>query len=136
MGPIKVMKAEVTYQCPSWEFCNEMLHGGLTTGNKTCRFCIKQRGACYCCLHDKALNVHSDGTVDKCKECLGDTKGWFKKPAQVISTVTESTKINPQVIVKSAADQMLKVTKQLISEGYPSELAMKLAHDLVAKGGW
>ena len=113
-----------------------MLHGGLTVGSKMCRFCVKQRGTSYCCLYDKALNVHGDGTVDKCKECLGDTKGWFKKPVQVINAAIESTKINPQAIVKSAADQMLKVTKQLISEGYPLELAMKLAHDLVAKGGW
>ena len=135
MATLKIMKAEVKYQCPAWEFCNEMLHGGLTTGNKTCRFCVKQRGTCRCVLYDKTLNVHGDGTVDKCKECLSVTKGWFKKSAHVVDTVEAAPNVDLQAVIKSAADQMQKVMKQLMSQGYPAEMAMKVAHDLVAKGG-
>lgn len=136
MATLKIMKAEVTYQCPAWEFCNEMLHGGLTTGNKTCRFCVKQRGTCYCALHDKTLNVHADGTVDKCKDCLGVTKGLFKPKVHVVNAVDTKPDVNPKDIVKAAADQMQKATKQLMNDGYTAELALKMAHDLVAKGGW
>lgn len=136
MGSLKIMKAEVKYQCPSWEFCNEMLQGGLNAGNKTCRFCVKSRGTCRCVLYDKTLNVHGDGTVDKCKECLGVTKGLFKKSTHVVDTVEAKPNIDPQTIVKMTADQMQKVMRQLINQGYPAEMALKMAHDLVAKGGW
>ena len=93
MAALKIMKAEVKYQCPSWEFCNEMLQGGLNAGKRTCRFCFKQRGTCYCALHDKMLNVHPDGLVDKCKECLGATKGLFKPKVHEVDCTSDGQTI-------------------------------------------
>ena len=87
-------------------------------------------------LHDKTLNVHADGTVDKCKACLGVTKGLFKPKCHVVDTVETKPEINPKDIVKSAADKMQKTIKELMKQGYPCDLAVKMAHDLVAKGGW
>lgn len=136
MGALKIMKAEVTYQCPSWEFCNEMLHGGLSTGSRTCRFCVKQRGTCFCTLHGKTLNVHPDGAVDKCKDCLGVTKGLFKSKCHEVNVVDTAPEVDPKDIVRAAADNMQKVIKLMISQGYPVDIAVKAAHDLTVKGGW
>ena len=136
MATLRTMKATVKYQCPNWEFCNEMQLGGLQAGKRTCRFCQKSRGQAYCCLHDEKLNVHPSGTVDKCKACLGQTKGWArKKPAQVIDTVEDTLPaIQPKAVVKQTADSMLRKIRQLCKEGLPAELAIKIAHDDVVKG--
>lgn len=136
MAALKIMKAEVKYQCPGWEFCNEMLNSGLTTGTNTCRFCVKRRNQHYCCLHDEALHTHADGTVDKCKACLGSTKTLFKPKVQEIDATDKVPEVNPRAVIKSTADQMQKLIKQLLGQGYPAEMAVKAAHETITKGGW
>lgn len=138
MGALKVCKAEVTFQCPNWGYCNEMLYGGLQSGNNKCRFCVSRGRQTKCLLHDKSLMVNNDGTVNKCKECLGKTTGWFNaKTTQVdLSTRSPEYKVDVKQIVKSTADNMQKAIKQLMNEGYPADIAIKAAHDLISKGGW
>ena len=135
MAAIRKMKAEVTYQCPNWEHCNEMLMGGMQHGKKTCRFCQKTRSRAYCCLHDQELKVHANGIVDKCAVCLGETKGWFSKPAQFIGEVEEDPMehIDPRRLMKLTADSMLRNAQKLIKDGYPTDIALKVAHELVVK---
>jgi hypothetical protein len=121
------MKAEVKYQCPNWEFCNEQSIG-MQAGKRCCRFCQKSRGKAYCCLHDEQLHVHSSGEIDKCKTCLGQTRKVFGKPAvQFIDTTDASPKIDPKEIVNATVNDFVKLLNKLRKEGYPIDLAIKLA---------
>lgn len=138
MAALRVCKAEVKFQCPNWDRCNEIKYGGYTAGKNTCRFCVTKGRQTMCLLHNKHLTTNNDGTVNKCKECLGKTTGIFgPKLTQVtLDSSVEMPPPNVKDIVKTTADNMQKVLKQLLEEGYPQDMAIKATHDLIVKGGW
>lgn len=138
MGALLKCKAEVTFQCPNWDKCNEMLYGGMQAGNNKCRFCVSRGKQTMCLLHDRHLSVNADGTVNKCIECRGKTTGWFSgKTTQVnLGSSDSSQPVDVQRIVKATADNMSKAVKNMIKNGYPPSAAIDAAHDLIIKGGW
>lgn len=140
MGVLRKCRAEVTFQCPNWDLCNEMLYGGMQAGNNKCRFCVSRGKQTKCLLHDQFLTTNGDGTISKCRECHKGTTGLFGfKLTQVDLTESDnsiSTNVDVKQIVKSTADNMQKVIKKLMTDGYPCEMALKAAHDLIVKGGW
>lgn len=128
MATLRKMKAQVTYQCPNWEFCNEMAMGGLQPGKRCCRFCQQSRGRAYCCLHDEMLYVHSDGSIDKCGVCLGQTRRIFgNPPAQMIDATDPAPSIDAKTIINTTVSEFVKLLNQFRKEGYPTDLAIKLA---------
>jgi hypothetical protein len=133
MAPILKMKAEVTYQCPNWEFCNEQLLGGFQAGKRCCRFCQKSRGKAYCCLHDEMLRVHDSGEIDKCPTCLGETRKRFGKPkVQVIEAIDDAApQINIKALVNATITEYAKTLRSLVKQGCPVDIAIKQAATIV-----
>ena len=136
MAALRKCKAEVTYQCPNWDLCNEMQYSGMRAGKNTCRFCSKRGKSARCLLHDEVLTVNEDGSVKKCRKCTGHTSGLISQKVTSDLTASSSPKIDVKQLVKVTADNMQKMMKQLLNEGYPIEMAMKAAHDTIVKGGW
>jgi hypothetical protein len=74
------------------------------------------------------LYVHDDGSIDKCSTCLGQTRRMFgNPPAQMIDATDPAPKIDAKTIINTTVNEFVKLLNQFRKEGYPTDLAIKLA---------
>ena len=122
---MKRVKTTVNYKVPDWEFCNCSRLGKPT--KDMCRFCVKHGKNCVCVLHNMPLDVVEGILVKKDIACIKATAGF---PSEVEDTI----KVDPKTVMKMTLQEYRKAYKQLIAQGYPDNMADKLAQQMTMGG--
>ena len=123
---MKCIKTVVTYKVPDWQFCNHSGKGAFT--KDVCRFCVKHGKVHVCVLHNMPLNVTEGILINKCPACCKATAG-FK------SVVEDSeVRVNPKDIMKLTMQEYRRIYRQLMDQGYPANMADKLAQQTILGG--
>lgn len=119
---MKSIKSNVTYKVPHWNYCNvDRLDMDATPSKQVCQFCIKERGGYRCALYNKPL--YGNGTeIQKLPQCCKATAGF----ASVIEP-EEAPTIQPKDLMKAAIELYSKTVNDLISQGYPRQIAEQVA---------
>lgn len=123
---MKRIKTTVTYKVPEWGYCNHSSFGRPT--QSVCRFCVKHKGTYVCALHNMPLDI-TDGTlIAKTRECVKATAGFESKVED------NDMQVDPKSVMKLTMQEYRKAYKKLIAQGYPDNMADKLAMQLVLGG--
>lgn len=123
---MKCVKTEVTYKVPDWQFCNHSKLGKPT--KDVCRFCVKHGKAHVCVMHNMPLDVTEGILINKCMACVKATAGF--------RSVVEDTevRVDPKDVMRLAINKYRQAYSQLISQGYPADMADKLAYKSILGG--
>lgn len=125
---MKRICTKVTYRVPDWEFCNHQ--ASLTRASKEkCRFCVKHGGKHICVLYNMPLDTCEGHLVKKDIECYRATAGY----ASVVEDTPE-VNIDPRDIMRLTIQEYRKVYNALIAQGYPANMADKLAQQSILGG--
>lgn len=122
---MKRVKTTVNYKVPDWEFCNCSRLGKPT--KDMCRFCVKHGKNYVCVLHNMPLDVVEGILVKKDMACIKATAGF---PSKVEDTI----QVDPKTVMKMTLQEYRKAYKQLIAQGYPDNMADKLAQQMTMGG--
>lgn len=122
---MKRVKTTVNYKVPDWEFCNGSRLGKPT--KDMCRFCVKHGKNYVCVLHNMPLDVVEGILVKKDMACIKATAGF---PSEVEDTI----QVGPKTVMKMTLQEYRKAYKQLIAQGYPDNMADKLAQQMTMGG--
>ena len=122
---MKLVKTTVNYKVPDWEFCNCSRLGKPT--KDMCRFCVKHGKNYVCVLHNMQLDVVEGILVKKDMACIKATAGF---PSEVEDTI----QVDPKTVMKMTLQEYRKAYKQLIAQGYPDNMADKLAQQMTMGG--
>lgn len=122
---MKRVKTTVNYKVPNWEFCNCSRLGKPT--KEMCRFCVKHGKNYVCVLHNMPLDVVEGILVKKDMACIKATAGF---PSKVEDTI----QVDPKTVMKMTLQEYRKAYKQLIAQGYPDNMADKLAQQMTMGG--
>ena len=125
---MKTIKSTVTYKVPHWNFCNvDRFDIDATPSKQVCQFCIKQRGGNRCALYDKPLM--SDGSfIQKLPQCCRATAGYESEIEP-----DEAPTLPPKDLMKQTIALYKKNVNDLVSQGYPRQLAEQAAEQLIFK---
>jgi len=126
---MKTIKSNVTYKVPHWNYCNvDHLDIDATPSKRVCQFCIKERSGYRCALYNQPLM--SDGIqIRKLDKCCRATAGF----ASVIEP-EEAPTIPPKDLMKQAIELYNKTVNDLLSQGYPRQMAEAAAKKYVLGG--
>ena len=116
---MRKVKQTLTYKVPSWNFCNS--DKTLKIGKETCRFCVKTRLGYICTLYEENLS-ESHGAVSKCPQCIELTAGFT-----VDISEPETPTVDPRFIMRETLTIYKKTLNDLISQGYPRQMAESIA---------
>lgn len=123
---MKYVTLTLTHAVSSSNFC-------MSASGKMCRFCEKLRGGRhYCSLYDEPLVGEGDST-EKCKACCKATAG-FKTTVEERPDPVVTPTVDPKVVMKETIKIYTKNLNELLSQGYPRQLAEKLASQAVLGG--
>ena len=124
---MKNITSKVTYTVPHWNFCNNdyIKDGELT--NKRCQFCIKTRDGYECLLYNQELSSKGK-LINKVRECCKATAGF---ESTIDATVTTTPSVDPKQLMKLTIDMYTKTVKDLLSQGYPQQIAESIAQQFV-----
>lgn len=131
---MKRLKSTVTYNVPSWNYCNsDNLVGGDLTKEK-CRFCVKDHNGYECLLHGASLTVR-DEFICKADTCKRATAG---DRATVISDNVapqpQLPTVQPKELIKQTIELYITTMNGLLNDGYPRPLAENLAKQFILGG--
>lgn len=127
---MKVIKSNVTYQVPHWNFCNvDKFDYDGTPSKQVCQFCIKTRSGTRCVLYDQYLNV-AGNQINKLPQCCRATAG-FESVIQQQPPQPEGPTIPPKELMKHAISLYSKTLSDLINQGYPKQIAEQVAKKYV-----
>ena len=128
---LKKVKTELTYMVPVGCYCNLNRPGTLNRPTKDlCRFCVKDGKGFRCALHNKTLDVRDTVLVLKTRDCEKALVGYRSVVEEII--IDEPTPaVDPKKLMKATIQLYDKTRKQLLSQGYPSAIADKIAQDFV-----
>lgn len=126
---MKKIKSQVTYTVPTWNFCNSdnLLPGGHMQKD-VCRFCIKSRSGYRCVLYDQPLKTDGE-FIDKLRECCRATAGF----ASSVEEAPQAPTVDPRTLIKQTLALYAKYVNDLISQGYPRQLAEAAAKEYLLK---
>ena len=122
---MRKIKLELKFRVPSWGFCiHDVYTEDLRQSKDVCRFCVKDRKGHYSCvLYDESLASDPD-FIYKTKRCLDATAGY----AVTLDEPTPKAPIvDPKQIIREALSIYNKTLNDLIKQGYPRQLAEKVA---------
>ena len=122
---MKKVNTTVNYKVPDWEFCNCSRLGKPT--KDMCRFCVKHGKNYVCVLHNMPLEVVEGMLVKKDTACIKDTAGF---PSEVEDTIQD----DPKIVMKMTIQEYRKAYNKLVGQGYPDDMADKLAQQLILGG--
>lgn len=112
---------------PSWNFCklDDFTANGRFS-KENCKFCVRANGGYRCLLFDANLTSDVD-FVHKCPQCIKAAAGFGVEEAPTVQ-------VDPKLVMKETLKQYKSVVKQLLSQGYPKEMAETLAEQFVMGG--
>lgn len=131
---LKKVTTEITYRVPIWGYCNLIKPGTLNKPTKDlCRFCVKDGKGYRCALYNRTLDVQDTVLPKKARECERATIG-YKSIVEDVVEQEPTPKVDPKMLMKSTIQMYNKTVKQLLNQGYPRNLAEKVAQDFVLGG--
>ncbi len=121
------VKVEVTLKVPYGGYCNyEAVRFRGMPADKRCRFCTEvKKGSYKCVLHDENLSFIHGALVQKCESCMRHAKKVVVEYDE--PSVEKEVKVNPKEVIDWTIRKYTKIYAQLERDGYPPELASKLA---------
>ena len=126
---MKRIKSNVSYIVPNWNYCNSdnLVNGGELTKH-TCRFCVKTKAGYTCLLYNESLSTN-DEFISKVRACCEASAGY----QSVIETdvAQPGPTIQPKDLMKSTIELYDKTVNDLLSQGYPKNLAQQVAKQFV-----
>lgn len=128
---MKKIETTVTYKVSEGCLCNLRFekHKGFPADQR-CRFCTNLgKDGFVCVLHNMPLVVEEGCMIRKAQACMRN----MAYKSQTVPNVDDTPKVNPKDVIKWALDEYNCVYNQLVSEGYPAALAMKVAKESVLK---
>jgi len=128
---MKKIKTTVSYKVSDGMYCNlrSEKHKGFPAEQR-CRFCTNLgKDGFVCVLHNMLLAVEEGCMIRKTQACMRN----MTYKGQIVPDVDDTPKVNPKYIIKCALDEYNRVYNQLIKDGYPAALAMKIAKESVLK---
>ncbi len=126
---MKAIKSTVTYKVPNWNYCNvDRFDIDATPSKQVCQFCIKTKDGHRCALYNQPL-MSNGSEIRKLDKCCKATAGY----ASVIEP-DEAPTIQPKDLMKAAIDLYNKTVNDLISQGYPRQIAETVAKKHVLGG--
>lgn len=127
---MKVIRSNVTYTVPHWNFCNvDKFDYDGSPSKQVCQFCIKSRSGAYCALYNQQLSV-TGKQIEKLRQCCCATAG-FESVIQQPPPQPEGPTIPPKELMKQAINLYSKTLSDLISQGYPRQIAEQAAKKYV-----
>ena len=128
---LKKVTTEITYRIPTGCYCNLNKPGTINKPTKDmCRFCVKDGKGFRCALYNRTLDVKDTVLALKTRDCERAMVG-YKSIVEDVADSEPTPTINPKVLMKTTIQLYNKTRKQLLSQGYPSALADKVALDFV-----
>lgn len=126
---MKYIESKVSYKVPNWNYCNvDRFDIDGTPSKQVCQFCIKERGGYRCALYDQQLM--SDGKqVQKVRQCCKATAGF-----ESVIVPAEAPTIQPKDLMKATISLYNKTVNDLITQGYPRQIAEQVAEKHVLGG--
>ena len=122
---MKRVRVSVSYAVPDWNFC-DFENGQL------CSSCDKTKNG-YAC-RSYAENLSScNGMIDKARKCREVTAG-FDAEVTVEAPPAPAPTIDPKVVMSETIKIYTKALNELLTQGYPRQLAEKLAKQSVLGG--
>lgn len=125
---MRKVKLEVAFKVPSWNFCT---YDGFTDNGRfskdVCKFCVKTKGGHRCTLFDEDLAADSK-FVHKSQRCIKLTAGFAQQ------STPEPLAVDPKIVMRETLKQYKDTVKQLLSQGYPKEMAETIAERFVMGG--
>lgn len=119
---MKRIESTISYVVPGWNFCNSDnldKYGQVT--KKRCNFCIKEKQGYRCALYDTGLSTYNE-LIEKTKACCKATAGFNSRV--VVENVPDKEYIMPpKELVKQAVDSYNKKLNELLTQGYPRQIA-------------
>ena len=125
---MRKLKTTVTYKVSDGGYCNLRFerHKGFPADQR-CRFCTNLgKNGFVCVLHNMPLVVEEGCLIRKTQACMACK-------SQIVPDEEDAPKVNPKDMIKWALDEYNRVYNQLVNEGYPAALAMKVAKESVLK---
>lgn len=119
------VKVTVMYAAPGWNFC-DFEDGGM------CRFCDKTKDGYVCRLYNENLSSCKN-MVDKANACRRATAG-FDAEVTIEAPPAPSPAVDPKVIMSETIKIYTKALNEMLAQGYPRQLAEKLAKQSVLGG--
>ena len=126
---MKYIKSTVTYKVPGWNYCNvDRFDIDGTPSKQLCQFCIKSKDGHRCALYNQPL-MSSGKDVKKLSQCCRATAGF----ESVIDAPPEAPTIAPKDLMKQTIALYKKTVNELLSQGYPRQMAEQAAEQLIFK---
>ena len=123
---MKYVTLTLTHAVTGDNFCTSL-------SGKQCRFCQDLKGGRhYCCLYDEML-VGTGDSIEKTRACCNATAG-FRTTVEERPDPVGTPTVDPKVIMKETIKIYNKTVNELLSQGYPRQLAEKLATQAVLGG--
>ena len=124
---MKVIKSNITYTVPNWNFCNSdnLINGGEVSKH-TCKFCVTTKDGPRCLLYDQSLSVR-DGLISKVRDCCKATAGFESN----IAPAPQGPTVDPKELMKHTIQLYTKTVDDLIKQGYPQPMAATVARKYV-----
>jgi hypothetical protein len=130
---MKKVTTQITYRVPEWHYCNLMGNAYGQPSKEKCRFCVKEGSTYRCALYNAVLPISDGVMVSKTRECQKATAG-YKSVVEDVEAIEQIPTVDPKVLIKATLNNYTKMRKQLISQGYPANLADTLAQKYVLGG--
>lgn len=122
---MKSVKVTVTHKVPDWNYCNHSRCGSPTKDN--CRFCVKTKKCHVCVLYNMPLDTEEGLLIKKTHQCIQAT---YRSK----DTVEDTIQVDPKNVMKLTMQEYRKIYKQLIAQGYPDNMADKMAQQMTMGG--
>lgn len=126
---MKTIKSTVSYKVPHWNYCNvDHFDIDATPSKQVCQFCIKTKDGYRCALYNQPLMF--DGVqIKKHTACCRATAGY-----ESVIEPAEAPTIPPKDLMKQTIDLYNKTVNDLLSQGYPRQMAEMAAKKYVLGG--
>ena len=116
---MRKITTKIVFRIPSGMYCNLEVDQ-----RQYCRFCTKTRNRYICVLHNIPL-MHNGELMLKDKACVKmDNKHGIEEPPQPKAA-------DPKLLKKATLMEYKKLYKLFVSQGYPHEIADKVAEQQV-----
>lgn len=126
---MKYIKSTVTYKVPGWNYCNvDRFDIDGTPSKQLCQFCIKSKEGHRCALYSQPL-MSNGKDVKKLSQCCRATAGF----ESVIDAPPEAPTVPPKDLMKQTIALYKKTVNELLSQGYPRQMAEQAAEQLIFK---
>lgn len=120
------IKSNVSYVVPTWNFCNsDITTNDSDLSKNLCSFCIKTKDGYRCALYDIKLET-SNRLIEKTRACCKATAGFNSEIVKEYEKDSLPT-VEPKVLMREAILSYNKTLSELLNQGYPRQLAEKLA---------